>query len=124
AQMHQAMAARRAAGAELAQSFWLAMLTEAYGSMGQAAEGCALVAEALMAVEKTQERVNEAELYRLKGELLLAQAVKRPLWGEAEACFHQALDRARRQQAKSLELRATVSLSRLWQQQGKRDEAR
>src|SRR5215470_388969 len=123
AQMHQAVAARRVTGAELSQSLWPAMLTEAYGSMGQAAEGLALVAEALVAVEKTQERFNEAELYRLKGELLLAQAVTRPLWGEVEACFHQALDVARRQQAKSWELRAATSLCRLWRQQGKRAEA-
>ena len=64
----------------------------------------------------------EAELYRLKGELLLQHAVAQP--GEAEACFQQALAVARRQQAKSLELRAAMSLGRLWQQQGRRTEAR
>jgi len=61
-------------------------------------------------------------LYRLKGEVLLARAAEHH--GEAETCFRQALDVARRQQAKSLELRAAISLSRLWQRQGKRDEAR
>jgi predicted ATPase len=63
----------------------------------------------------------EAELYRLKGELLLHYAEAQP--GEAEACFQQALTVARRQQAKSLELRAAMSLTRLWQHQGKRTEA-
>jgi predicted ATPase len=63
----------------------------------------------------------EAELYRLKGELLLRQPA--PDEQQSETCFCQALDIARRQQAKSLELRAATSLSRLWQRQGKRDEA-
>jgi predicted ATPase len=63
----------------------------------------------------------EAELYRLKGELLLT--LSRDHQAAAEACYHQALDVARRQQARSLELRAATSLSRLWQQQGKRREA-
>jgi predicted ATPase len=67
-------------------------------------------------------RVYEAEVHRLKGELLLRQAV--PDVPQAEACFQQALTVARRQQAKSWELRAALSLSRLWQQQGKRAEAR
>jgi predicted ATPase len=64
----------------------------------------------------------EAELYRLKGELLLALSAEHR--AETEACFQQALDGPRRQQAKSLELGAAMSLSRLWQHQGKRDEAR
>ena len=81
------------------------------------------MAEALAVLDKTGERWWEAELYRLTGELRRRQ-------GEAEAevevaaCFHQALAIARRQQAKSLELRAAMSLSRLWQQQGKRADAR
>jgi len=66
--------------------------------------------------------VYEAELHRLKGELLLSLSSDNH--AEAEGCFHQALTVARQQQAKSLELRAATSLSRLWQQQGKRDEAR
>ena len=71
-------------------------------------------------MEQTDERHREAELYRLKGELLLLQGDD----AEAEASFHKAIEVARRQQAKSLELRATVSLCRLWQQQGKLEEAR
>jgi predicted ATPase len=68
------------------------------------------------------ERCYEAELYRLQGELLLKRTVSDV--PQAEAYFHQALDIARRQQAKSWELRAAMSLSRLWQQQGKQAEAR
>ena len=81
-----------------------------------------MLAEALAEVHNTGLCYCEAELYRLKGELLLQQAAGCD--GEAEACFRQALDVARRQQAKSWELRAAMSLARLWQQQGKRAEAR
>ncbi|HLB78720.1 MAG TPA: hypothetical protein VJO72_16945, partial [Candidatus Dormibacteraeota bacterium] len=98
------------------------LLAEAYGRAGQAEAGLAMLAEALEAVDKYGERFYEAELHRLKGELLLQQSAE--FQGEAEACFHQALDVARRQQAKSLELRAAMSLARLWQRQGKRDAAR
>ena len=73
-------------------------------------------------VNNSGERNYEAELYRLKGELLLQQAVESG--DEAETCFRQALDIAHQQQAKSLELRAAMSLSRLWQRQGKQAEAR
>jgi predicted ATPase len=73
-------------------------------------------------VDHTGERYWEAEVYRLKGDLLLRQSV--PDAPQAEACFQQALAVACRQQAKSWELRAAMSLSRLWQQQGKRAEAR
>jgi predicted ATPase len=121
AQMHQAAAARRGAGAKLVLPYWLAMLAEAYGGMRQAAEGLVLVAEALAVVNTTGERHWEAELYRLKGELLLHAADHE---AEAEACFQQALAIARRQQAKSWELRTAMSLAGLWQRQGKRTEAR
>ena len=73
-------------------------------------------------VERTGERFWEGELHRLKGTLLLARSAEPQ--AEAEACFQQALAIARRQQARSWELRAALSLSRLWQQQGKRDAAR
>jgi predicted ATPase len=98
------------------------MLAEAYGKAGKAEEGLSAVAEALTAVHARANRVCEAELYRLKGELQLTLAMDNA--AEAETCFHQALEVARRQQAKSLELRAAMSLARLWQQQGKRVEAR
>jgi predicted ATPase len=75
-----------------------------------------VLAEALTLVAATEERWWEAELHRLKGVLLLQLA--NPEGPQAEACFQQALDVARSQQAKALELRAALSLSRLWQQQG------
>ena len=78
--------------------------------------------EALEAMQTTEERVYEAEVYRLKGELLLQQSAAQQ--GEGEESLQQALAVARRQQAKSLELRAATSLSRLWQRQGKHAEAR
>jgi predicted ATPase len=80
-----------------------------------------VLAEALTVVYKTGDRHHEAELYRLKGELLLQQDVSDKQ--EAESCLRQALDIARQQQAKSLELRAAMSLAHLWQRQGKRAEA-
>ena len=97
------------------------MLAEAYGESGQAEEGLRLLAEALATTHQQGSHLWEPELYRVKGELLLRQPV--PDAPEAESCFRQALDSARRQEAKSLELRAAMSLSRLWQQQGKRAEA-
>ena len=84
--------------------------------------GLALLAEALASVPTTREHYWEPELYRLQGELLLVLSAERHT--EAEACFQQALNVARQQQAKSLELRAAMSLSRLWQRQGKHDAAR
>ena len=80
-----------------------------------------MLAEALTLVDTTGERWYKSELYRLKGELLLQQNSANQ--AEVESCFHHALDIARNQQAKSLELRAATSLSRLWQQQGKHQEA-
>ena len=114
--MHQGLPAYRATGAELAQPSYVAPLAEAYRKAGQAAEGLSILAELLTAVEKTGERFYEAELHRLQGELLLRQGS--PDERQAAACFRQALDIARHQQAKSLELRAAMSLSRLWQSQG------
>jgi predicted ATPase len=90
--------------------------------MGQPEAGLQLLAEALAMVDTTGERHTEAELHRLHGELLLWQAV--PDASQAETCFQQALTVARSQQAKSWELRAGMSLARLWHRQGKREEAR
>src|SRR4030095_1108998 len=92
-----------------------------HGTVGQTKEGLGLLREALVVVEQSGEHLWEAELYRLKGDLLLHQTV--PDVQHAEASFCQALTIARRQQAKSLELRAAMSLARLWQRQGKRAEA-
>jgi predicted ATPase len=109
----------------------LLRLAEVYGKAGQAEDGLHVLAEALAAVSKGGERRFEAEFYRLQGELRLQSGVRRPEagvfnapLGEAETCFRRAIDVARSQHAKSLELRAAMSLSRLWQQQGKRQEAR
>jgi predicted ATPase len=122
AQLHQGLAAYQATGAEVERPYYLALLAEAYGKDGQPEEGLRVLAEALRASQKKGWRLWEADLFRLKGELLLKQAV--PGEQEAETCFRQALDIARRQQAKSLELRAAMSFSRHWQRQGKRAEAR
>jgi predicted ATPase len=100
------------------------LIAEAYGQVGQAEAGLAVLAEALALVDKTSERWYEVELYLLKGELLLAQAGTWDRVEEAEACFLQARTIARCQRAKSCELRTALSLSRLWQQQGKRTVAR
>jgi len=123
AQMRQGLAAYRATGTERQRSYYLALLAEAYRSIGQTAEGLSLLAEALTTVDRTGEYGWRAELHRLQGELLLAQAGERQQIQEAEMYLHQALAVARRHQAKSWELRAAMSLGRLWQQQGKRREA-
>jgi class 3 adenylate cyclase/predicted ATPase len=120
-QIHQGLVAWRAMGGKLALPYLLGLLAEAHGNAGQAAEGLRVLGEALAIVDESGERRFAAELHRLKGELLLQQA--RSLRTEAESCFRQAIDLARDQQAKSLELRAVMSLSRLWQTQGKRAEA-
>jgi predicted ATPase len=96
------------------------MLAAACGKAGRTDDALALVAEALGAVERSDERFWEAELYRVKGELLFESGGS----SEAETCFRRALEIARRQSAKSLELRATTSLARLLDKQGRQDEAR
>ncbi len=104
-----------------------ALLAGVHLRIGQGTEGLTVLEKALTEVEKTGERFWEAELYRLKGELLLKAeggGMKDENEVEAEKCFRQAIEVARRQRAKSLELRATVSLGRLWQRQGKKAEAR
>jgi adenylate cyclase len=121
AQLTQGLGAYRATGAAVARSAFLALLAEAHGLQGDPETGLAVLTEALTLVDKTGERWCESELYRLKGELLLQQSSDNQ--AEAESSFHYALDIARNQQAKSFELRTTSSLARLWQQQGKRQEA-
>lgn len=104
------------------QSHCAALLAEAYGKEGQTEEGLRVVAEELARVQTTGMRFYEAELNRIKGELLLRQTV--PDEEEAEGCFQKALEVARSQSAKSLELRGAMSLCRLWQRQAKKVEAR
>jgi predicted ATPase len=120
-QLRQGLDAYRATGAEFYRPHFLGMLAEVRSSLGQPEAGLTALSEALALVETTGERYYEAELHRLTGELLLQHAT--PEVSHAEACFQQSLAIARRQQAKALELRAAMSLSRLWQQQGKRDAA-
>jgi DNA-binding NtrC family response regulator/predicted ATPase/class 3 adenylate cyclase len=128
AQIHQGLAAWQATGAETGRPYLLLLLAEAYGKAGRAEKGLSVLDEALAAVHNNGEQRWTAELYRLKGELLLKQAAQSdsPPFSaeEAETCFRQAVDIARRQHAKSLELQAVMSLSRLWRHQGKRPEAR
>ena len=137
AEMHQGLAARQASGAGLAEAYFLSLQAEVYGRMGQYEQGLDLLADALTAVETSGEHRLEAELYRLKGKLLLnderrmmnderktREAEPLPHMAEAEACFQRAIAIARRQSAKSLELRAVIGLSRLWQRCGKNAEAR
>ena len=140
----------QALGAEWSRPFFLTLLAAAYGKAGRGEEGLSVVAEVLAVVDKTEIRVEEAELYRLKGTLTLQSQTSlgpvsdksqtsqdrseipspQPLTPstqveveqEAEECFLKAIDISRKQQAKSLELRATMSLARLWQQQGKKTE--
>jgi predicted ATPase len=121
AQLHHGLSAFQAAGTDLARPYFLALLAEAHGTMGEPEAGLTALAEALTLVDKTGERWREPELYRLKGELLLQQSSDNQAY--AETCFHHAIDIARNQQAKSFELRAATSLARLCQQQGKRQEA-
>jgi tetratricopeptide (TPR) repeat protein len=124
----------------------LALQAEVYGRLGQPEQGLVLLADALSAVETNAEHRLEAELYRLQGELLLnderrtqnderwkkvpkASSIHHSSFiihrfAEAEAYFQQAIAIARRQSAKSLELRAVIGLSRLWQRCGKTAEAR
>ena len=98
------------------------MLAEGYRANGQAEHGLCVLEKALSLTDRHGERWWEAELHRLKGELLLSHTLDNHT--DAEACFHQALAIAHRQHAKSLELRATLSLGQLWQRQGKKAAAR
>jgi predicted ATPase len=120
--LRQGTAAVLATGQTLSQPLCLVLLAEAAGRACQVTEGLYLLAEALAAFEASGRGDLLAEAYRLQGALLLQQAA--PDVAQAEACFQQALTVARRQQAKSWELRAATSLSRLWQCQGKRADAR
>jgi predicted ATPase len=125
--VYQALGAWRATGAGAALPPMLTLVADAQQTAGQTVEGLSTVAEALAAVERTGERLLEAELYRIKGQLLL-QSQLEPVGDiscieEAQACFLKAIEIARRRKAKSLELRASMSLSRLWKNHGKKQQA-
>jgi predicted ATPase len=122
AQVGQGLAAWRTTGAVLIVSYLCTLLAEVSDHFGHLENGLQAVAEAHNVVEEHEERWWEAEVYRLRGVLLLRQTGT--LQAEAATWLQRALDVARRQQAKSLELRTAMSLARLWQGQGKRAEAR
>jgi adenylate cyclase len=121
AQVHQGITASRATGGALNVPYLCTLLAEVADHLGHTADGLQALAEAHTLVEQHEERWCEAEVCRLRGVLLLRQPGTSP--AEAEAWLQRALNVARRQEAKSLELRAAMSLSRLWQQQGKQAEA-
>src|SRR5437870_10517760 len=121
AQVRQGITAYRATGASLYDPYFCTLLAEVSAHMGHPEDGLQALAEAHTLVEQQEERWWEAEIARLRGVLLLRQPGTPQ--AEAETWLQRALDVARRQEAKSLELRAAMSLSHLWQQQGKRGEA-
>jgi predicted ATPase len=121
AQITQGLVTYRATGAEICRPYYLALLSDTYGLMGQQDAALELLKEALPLADTTGERWYDPELYRLQGALLLQQNSANQ--AEAEHCFHHAIEIARSQQAKSFELRTATSQARLWQQQGKRQEA-
>jgi predicted ATPase len=116
------LAALQQTGLKLYRPYFLALLAEASSQAGQPEAGLTVLAEAVTLVAATEERWWEAEVYRLQGVLLLQLSL--PDVPQAEACFQRALDVARCQQAKALELRAALSLARLWQGQGQPTAAR
>jgi class 3 adenylate cyclase/predicted ATPase len=125
AQIRQGLAAYQTLGTQIVQSYWLVLLAEANRKAGRPEEGLRVLAEALEVVDKTGEHFYAAELYRIKGELTLQSrnTNQESRAKEAEECFYKALAIARHQSAKSLELRAVMSLAKLCQQQGQQKEA-
>ena len=136
-QMQQGLTARQTTGAELAQPYFLALQAEIYGKLGKTEQAVTLLSEALVAMSASEEHRLEAELYRLYGELSLRMGEREtgrageeekishsPIHPFAhsspEAYFLKAIEVAQRQQAKALELRATMSLVRLWQSQDRK----
>jgi predicted ATPase len=134
AQMRDCLAGQQAIGSQIARPHFLALLAEAYGKAGRAAEGLTVLEEALAAVEQTGERYYEAELHRLKGELRLLRSADRetpkllgaeqPVWTKAESCFRESFAIARKQGAQSFALRAAVSWRQVGLKQGDRENVR
>src|SRR5262249_15150833 len=117
----QGLSAYRATRAGLALPFYHSILRDAYTQAGNFDEALKVLDDGIAIADKNDDCFQYAELYRLKGELLRLRSPDSPT--EAESCFLQALDTARRHGSKSWELRATMSLCRLWQKQGRRSEA-
>jgi predicted ATPase len=125
AEMRRGFAAQLATGAELLRPWWLSLIAEACERTGAVRQGLEFLDEAERAMEQSHERYWEAEIHRLRGHLLLATpAIDPGVTRSPEDCFRHALHVARRQAARSLELRAVVSLSRLWHSEGRDSEAR
>jgi len=122
AQVQKGLAALRAAGAEVERPQDLSLLAEAYMKTGRFDDGLSALTEALAVADEREARVYEAETHRLKGELLLKQDGSNV--ADAQSCFQRSIEIARKQSAKSWELRATTSLARLLAKLGKRDKAR
>ncbi len=120
--IQEGLAASRATGTELYRPYFLCLLAEACMETGRLDDGLSASTEALPAADEHENRVYEAEMHRLKGELLLMQDDSST--AEAQNCFHRAVEIVRKQSAKSPGLRATLSLARLLVKQGRRDEAR
>jgi predicted ATPase len=132
-QIRQGLVAHQATGMELLRTHFLGLLAEALGKAGEAGEGLRVLEEAIAMGDRNGERYYHAELYRLKGELLLMQSARRPLsqtsmrakaGAHAELSFYQSIRIAKQQNAKSLELRASVSLARFHQNLGKHEDVR
>ena len=122
ARMRRSLSEHRAAGSELLSDYVVALIGDALGRAGRFDEGRRAFDESFSIVDRSGQRMYEAEVHRLKGELLLAQDATND--AQAEKSFRTAIDVARKQKAKSWELRATMSLARLLAKQGHRDEAR
>jgi predicted ATPase len=120
AQLHEGLRAYRATEAAILRPYWFALLAETHGMLGEPQAGLTVLTAALTLVDTTGERWYESELYRLKGALLLQSSDNQ---AKAESCFQHAITIAQNQSAKSWELRAATSLAKLWQNQGKRQEA-
>ena len=114
--------ALRSTGLSLWAPVWLSFLAKAHAELGQIGDAWRPLEEAMAVTEATGESWYEAELYRMAAEVALLEP--KPDVAKAEAYFNRSLDVARKQQAKSWELRAAMSMARLWRDQGKRDEAR
>jgi class 3 adenylate cyclase/predicted ATPase len=112
----------RSKGTNIFLPVYLSHLARACGELGRFSEGWSHIGEAITAVETTKEKWYEAEVHRTAGEIVLMSP--KPDAAKAEACFERALAVARAQQAKSFELRAAISMARLWRDQAKRDETR
>jgi predicted ATPase len=121
-QMHNELKSYHESGTQSNFSYFHALLAQAYGKIGDCERGIRLLTASLTNGQKTGERHHAAETLRLKGQFLLELSSDNAT--EAETCFHQAISIAQNQSAKSWELRAATSLARLWQPQGKREEAR